>query len=159
MTKEELSALDRGTLQTWKVGNIVLWSLGALVVAVAVSFGADILFVDVLDAAIDPFTGGGVVPTPVAAIGTALLVGGCIGLVIGSRVYRARVIIAIAVTVFYLLFVPFAFLSVYSDGPVWTTIALATHIAAAAAVARLFESRFNARRAAVADRDRVSPTP
>ena len=90
MSEQHYGTLDRQPARELGMGRVFLWCLGALVVASAMSFAADILFYDVLDAAIDPFTGGGVVPGPVALIGSGLLVGGSIGLVIGSRVDRAR---------------------------------------------------------------------
>ena len=141
MTEPELSTFDRSTLGAWRVGNIVGWSLGALVVAVVVSFGANSLFVDVLDAAIDPFTGGSVVPAPIELIGSGLLVGGSIGLVIGSRVYRARIWVAVAVTVIFLVITPFAFLAAMGTGPVWATLGTMSYVVAAGVVAWLFDRK------------------
>ena len=114
------------------------WALGALVVAVAMSFAANILFVDVLDAAIDPFTGGAVVPEWIEAVGTALLVGGAIGGVIGSRVGPRAVAIAVGVTVLYLLMWPFA---VFLARGLLLPVAAVLHVVAATLVANWMQRR------------------
>lgn len=109
------------------------WALGALVVAVALSFATEVLFGDVLDAALDPLTGGAVVPEWIQATGTALIVGAAVGGVIGSRVEHA-VPVAIMTTVVYVALWPFATL-VGRGGLVGVVVVL--HVAAAAAVAHL----------------------
>lgn len=144
MTEPELNSLDKSTLNAWRIGNVLLWSLGALVVAVAMSFGSDILFYDVLDAAIDPFTGGGVVPDVIILVGTGLLVGASIGLVIGSRVYRSRILVAVLVTAFFVGFMPFAIPGAYGVGPILSAVGIASYFAGAAGVAALFERRSRA---------------
>jgi hypothetical protein len=119
------------------------WALGALIVAVALSFATDVLFVDVLDAAIDPFTGGAVVPEWVQAVG-ALITGGAIGGVIGSRVALHPVGVTVATTIVYLLLWPFA--TLFGSGGLMAAAAV-VHLVAAIAAARWFERRA-ARRAA-----------
>lgn len=117
------------------------WALGALIVAIALSFATDILFVDVLDEAIDPFTGGAVVPEWIQAVGGALIVGGAIGAVIGSRVTRGAVGWAIGTSAFYVLLWPFA--SLFSSGPL-VTAAMVLHVVAAAVAARWMSRRSKA---------------
>lgn len=141
MTEQHYGTLDRQPARGSGIASAFLWCLGALVVALAMSFAAEILFYDVLDAAIDPFTGGSVVPEPVALVGSGLLVGGSIGLVIGSRVHRARIWVAVGVTVFYLAFIPFPLLGFYGVGPFWATVGIVSLLAAAALVAWLFARR------------------
>jgi hypothetical protein len=114
------------------------WALGALIVAIALSFATNILFVDVLDAAIDPFTGGGVVPEWIQAVGSALIVGGAIGAVIGSRVARGAVGWAIGTSAFYVLLWPFA--SLFLSAPLMVT-AMVLHVVAAALAARWMSRR------------------
>lgn len=114
------------------------WALGALVVAVALSFVTNILFVDVLDAAIDPITGGAVVPEWIEAVGGGLIVGGAIGLVIGSRVGRGAVVLAAVVTAVYLALWPFGSLF-WSTGAM--VASLFVHLVAAMAIARLLQRR------------------
>ncbi|HEV2756349.1 MAG TPA: hypothetical protein VG318_11310 [Actinomycetota bacterium] len=114
------------------------WALGALVVAVALSFVTNILFSDVLDAAIDPITGGGVVPEWIEAIGGGLIVGGAVGLVIGSRVGRGAVALAGFVTFLYLALWPFGTLF-WSAGPM--VASLFAHLLAAMATARALQHR------------------
>lgn len=113
------------------------WALGALVVAVALSFGTEILFVDVLDEAIDPLTGGAVVPEWIQAIGTAVIVGGAVGAVVGSRVAHA-VPLAIVTTLVYVALWPFATL-IGREGFVGALVLL--HVGAAAGVAHLVQRR------------------
>ena len=141
MTEQELTTFDRKTSGAWRIGTSILWCLGALVVAVAMSFAATSLFYDVLDAAIDPFTGGAVVPEPITLIGSALLVGGSIGLVIGSRVHRARIWIAGIVAALYLSSAPFPFMTALRVGYVWRVLGIASYVLAATGVAWLFERR------------------
>ena len=126
---------------TFGVGTTILWCLGALIVAVAMSFAATSLFYDVLDAAIDPFTGGAVLPQPITLIESSLLVGGSIGLVIGSRVHRARIWIAGIVAALYLSSAPFPFMTALRVGYVWRVLGIASYVLAATGVAWLFERR------------------
>lgn len=114
------------------------WCLGALVVAIALSFATGILFDDVLDAAIDPFTGGAVVPGWIEMAGTALIIGGAIGGVIGSRVDRGAVGLSVAVALFYVAMWPFAvFLATGGE----MAISLGLHLGAAALAARWMQRR------------------
>lgn len=114
------------------------WALGALVVAIALSFAANVLFVDVLDAAIDPLTGGAVVPEWIEVTGTALLVGGAIGGVVGSRVARGAVALSVGVTLLYLFTWPFA---VFITRGWLLAVGAALHVAAAALAARWMRRR------------------
>ena len=140
MTNERMSTLDRGTLGLWRVANVIGWSLGALIVAIAVEYAADILFVDVLDAAIDVVTDGAVVPFEIAATVTALLVGAAIGAVIGSRVYRWQIPTAVAVTLVYLLAWPFATVMLGRNGW-WIALSVVLHLASAILAARFMLTR------------------
>jgi hypothetical protein len=130
----------------WRLGNILGWSLGALVVGVATYFAAGFLFVDVLDAAIDPFTGGAVVPAPIQLVFTAVFVGAAIGAVIGSRVYRLPMLTAAVVMLIYLSPWPFATPAAWewSDFGVAIVVSAVLHMAAGLAAAR-FMSRRRAR--------------
>lgn len=114
------------------------WALGALIVGVALSFATNILFVDVLDAAIDPFTGGGVVPEWIEASGAALMVGAAIGGVIGSRVTSSPVAWAVVTTFVYLTLWPFA--TLFATGRVMAVSAV-LHLLAAAGAAHWFARR------------------
>ena len=124
-----------------QVGTAILWSLGALVVAIAMSFAANMLFFDFLDSVMDPFSGGGVVPAAITLIGTSLLVGGSIGLVIGTRVPRGRKWVAAAVAVFYLSLVPVGMVLDPDLGPFWSVFGLAVFIGSATGIAWWFEKR------------------
>lgn len=110
---------------------VVGWAFGALVVAVALSFVTNILFTDVLDAAIS-----GVVPEWIEALGTGLIIGGGIGLVIGSRVDRSAVFAAAVTTVVYLALWPFG--SLFWSGRVML-LSLFVHLFAAMCTARLLQ--------------------
>lgn len=117
------------------------WCLGALVVAIALSFATNILFYDVLDELIDPFTGGAVVPHWIQVYGSALVVGGAIGGVIGSRVNRGAVGLSVAVALVYVAMWPFA--AFFASGMLMAT-GLALHVLAAAFAARWMRRRATA---------------
>jgi hypothetical protein len=140
---ENMNRLDRGTLGVWRLGNILGWSLGALVVGVAISFAAEILFVDVLDAAIDPFTGGAVVPAAIELVFTAVFVGAAMGAVIGSRVYRQPMLTAAVVMLIYLSLWPFATIAARASSNFGVAIAVSAvlHMAAGLAAARYMSRR------------------
>lgn len=121
------------------------WALGAVVVAVAVSLAMEILFVDVLDAAIDPIVGGGVVPETVQIVGTALVVGAAIGGVVGSRVHNRAVVVALVTTAVYLGTWPFALLLSRTGG---TAINVTLHFLAAGVAAWWMERRKSEERSA-----------
>lgn len=143
MRDENMNRLDRGTLGVWRLGNILGWSIGALVVGVAINFAANILFVDVLDAAIDPFTGGAVVPAAIELVFTAVFVGAAIGAVIGSRVYRLPLPTAAVVMLIYLSLWPFATIAVmaWSNMGVVIAVSAVLHLAVALAAARYMSRR------------------
>jgi hypothetical protein len=141
---DELSFADKMTLRTWRAGNLMGWSLGALLVAVTLSLAADILTYDVLDAALDIVVSGGAVPPPeVAVVYTALIVGGGVGAVIGSRVYRWPLSTSIVVTLIYLALWPFSTPVALWLGPgwFWTSLSVSLHLGAAVLAARLIYRR------------------
>lgn len=144
MLSEQMSVLDRTTLVLWRSVNIVGWMLGALIAAIAVNFAAEILFVDVLDAAIDVFTDGAIVPYQVSAPITSLVVGGVIGAVLGSRVYRAPVVVAAVAAMVYLAVSPFGLLRI-GEGGAWMAGSAVVHLAAAIIVARVISRRRSGR--------------
>lgn len=137
---ETLTAAQRGEVRVGRVGNVVGWSIGALIVAVAMEFVAMILVDDVLDAAIDPLTGGSTVPDGIAVVLSGLLVGGALGGVIGSRVRARPVLVSLLVTLLYLALWPFA-LMVSAPGGLWIAIGAVAHLASAGAAARFMSSR------------------
>lgn len=114
---------------------VVAWCLCALIVAVLMSFAASILIVDVLDAAIDPLTGGAVVPDPIAVLLTGLLVGGSLGAVVGSRIDRRPVAVSVAVLIVYMLIWPM--LWVLADSALWLSVSIVVHVVSAVLAAHL----------------------
>lgn len=132
--------MERGTVverSPWADGAAAVgWALGAFVVALALTVGTTILFIDVLDAAIDPITGGAVVPDWIHGSFRGLVVGGAIGGVIGSRVRRGAVVLAAATALLFLSMSPFRFFTESVQA-----LSVTTHVAAAVAVARLMRER------------------
>jgi hypothetical protein len=122
------------------MGRVIGWSLGALIVAVAMDFAAAILIDDVLDAAIDPITGGAVVPQPISTVLTAVLVGGSVGGVVGSRVDFRPIVVSVVVVLVYLGLWPLAVVGTGTSGN-WLVIGVIVHIGSAAAAARLMSRR------------------
>ncbi len=139
-SRDALKPMDRAVLQTWRIGNIIGWSLGALIVAIAMNFAASILIDDILDAAVDPITGGAVVPYAISGAITAILVGGSAGAVVGSRVVARPLVVSVVVVLIYLAVWPFALLGLGLSG-VWIALAIVAHVASAVAAARLMARR------------------
>jgi hypothetical protein len=140
---DELSFADKITLRSWRAGNLMWWCLGALLVAVALSFAVDILTYDVLDAALDLVSDGAVPPPEVAVVYSALIVGGGIGAVIGSRVYRWPLTTSIVVTLVYLALWPFStpLAGEFDPGWLWLALSISLHLGAAVLAARLIYRR------------------
>jgi len=124
---------------TGSAAKTVGWCLGALIVAVAMAFASNILVMDVLDAAIDPWTGGAVVPDPVTALLTALLVGGSAGAVVGSRVPRGAVAAALVVVLIYFFVWPMSFTGIEQGE--WMAVSVTLHFGCAAVGAHLMAKR------------------
>ena len=140
MTQDTMRPVDRATLGAWRLGNIVGWSLGALVVAVATNFAARILIDDVMDAALDPLTGGTVVPESVGTLLSAVLVGTALGAVIGSRVWTRPVLVSVVVALFFVALWPFAVVASGSSGP-WMAALSIAHLACAGVASHLLSRR------------------
>ena len=141
---DELSFSDSATLRAWRAGNLIGWSLGALIVGMALSFAVDILTYDVLDAAIDRVvSGGAIVPPEVAVVYSGLIVGGGMGAVIGSRVYRWPVMTSIVVVLILLARWPFSMIDArfLDPGWLWMSLSIALHLGAAVLAARLLYRR------------------
>jgi hypothetical protein len=141
---DKLSFADSATLRAWRAANLIGWSLGALLVAVALSFAVDILTYDVLDAALDLVVSGGAIPPPeVAVIYSALIVGGGVGAVIGSRVYRWPLTTSIVVMLIFLALWPSSMIDAGWVDPkwFWTSLSFSLHLGAAALAARLIYRR------------------
>jgi hypothetical protein len=114
--------------------------IGTVVIAIAMNFAASILIVDVLDAAIDPVTGGAVVPDAVSALLTALLVGAAVGFVVGSRVTQQPVAMSVAVMIIYLALWPMAVIEWRGSGPL-LIFGFGAHVTFAALAAWLIAGR------------------
>lgn len=137
MTRTDL--IEPVAPRTGSVAQTIGWCLGALIVAIAMGFAVNILVYDVLDAAIDPFTGGAVVPDPVTAVLMALLVGGSAGAVVGSRVTRGPIVASLVVLLLYLFVWPMSFMGIH-DGS-WLAVAVVAHFGFAALGAHLMSRR------------------
>ena len=137
MTRTEV--IDPVTPRSGGVARTIGWSVGALIVAIAMGFAANILVYDVLDAAIDPFTGGAVVPDPISAVLMALLVGASAGAVVGSRVTRGPIVASTIVVVLYLFVWPMSFMGIH-DGT-WMAVSIVAHFGFAALAAHLMSRR------------------
>lgn len=142
MHHEDTTAVRRGGFSLRGLANIVGWSLGALVVATALSLAMEILFVDVLDAAIDPFTGGAVVPGWIQLTITSTVIGAAIGAVVGSRLHRGAMAAAVVVTLIFISVWPFA-IPPFIEREVGMAIpvSVALYLAAAAGGAAFFHRR------------------
>jgi hypothetical protein len=141
---DKLSFADSATLRTWRAANLIGWSLGALLVAVALSLAVDILTYDVLDAALDIVVSGGAIPPPeVAVVYSALIVGGGVGAVIGSRVYRWPLTTSIVVMLIFLALWPSSMIDAgwLDPGWLWTSLSVSLHLGAAVLAARLIYRR------------------
>jgi hypothetical protein len=141
---DELGFADSATLRAWRGGNLMGWSLGALIVGMALTFAVDILTFHVLDAALDRVVSEGAAPPrQVVLVYTALIVGGGIGAVIGSRVYRWPLTTSIVVTLIFLALWPFStpMAGELDPGWFWLALSVSLHLGAAALAARLTNRR------------------
>ncbi|HVF52346.1 MAG TPA: hypothetical protein VNC78_01940 [Actinomycetota bacterium] len=131
-------ATDPSPPRSGGMAHTLVWCFGALIVAVAMGFAANILVADVLDEAIDPFTDGAIVPDPATALIFGFLVGGATGAVVGSRVRRGPSVAACVVIATYLYVWPMTFLSIRSG--TWLTVSIVAHLVFAAGAARVMSA-------------------
>lgn len=142
MTKPEARlSSDEGFVGWAWIGNVVGWSIGAMFGGLLMRFVASLLIHDLLDAVIDPATGGAVVPDHVAVLLTATLIGATMGSIIGSQAVRFPVAAAALVAMIYVASWSLAPAALLRLSAWWTTVSAGVLIATAVASAALWSRR------------------